>query len=253
MSQTNPPQPNDDWARVAPAMREPMKEFCSFLQDLAGPNLLSVTAFGAVLTPAFDSSDAGAATVMVLGRVDLDLLRRLAEHGPGLGRKRIAAPLVMTPEYISASLDSFPLELLEIHQQHATLHGTDHFAALELKAPDVRLQCEREFKRILIRLRQGLLAAAGRENLLGDLRLDVGEHLLRTLRGMLWLRGKTEALARDAIVTETQTLIGGSLAGVRAALSKTATNDWQAFRSLYDDVERLAKLANEQERMTHCE
>ena len=67
----------------------------------------------------------------------------------------------MTPAYLSGSVDSFPLELLEIQQRRAVLWGDDYFADLKLDQADVRLQCERELKRILLGMRQGLLASGG--------------------------------------------------------------------------------------------
>jgi hypothetical protein len=161
-----------------------------------------------------------------------------------MGRKHIAAPFITTPDYIAESLDTFPLEFLEIHQRHATLCGTDHFESLELSLQHVRLQCEREFKRVLIRLRQGLLAAAGREAVLGHLRWDVGQHLVRTLSGLLWLKGKTKHMPRDQILAESEKVMGEPLTGLRAAILHRGEPDWVEFTALYNEVEKLAKVTD---------
>jgi hypothetical protein len=230
---------------VAASMRAAVGDYAGLAQQLSGSNLVGLTMFGDVLDAAFDSASSSASSVMVLERADLNLLRRLAEYGPKLGGKHIAAPLVMTPDYIAGSLDTFPLELLEIEQRRATLIGRDCFADLEFSAEHVRLQCEREFKRVLIRLRQGLLAAAGSEAVLGDLRWDIGQHLLRTLTGLLWLKGKTEHRPRQQVLTESEKLIGEPLPGVRAAIFHRGEHDWVEFAALYNEVEKLAKVADE--------
>jgi hypothetical protein len=230
---------------ATPSMRAPLREYADLLAGLGGDNLLGLTAFGVVLGEHFDPQRMTAGSVMVLREIDLGLLRRIAEYGPKLGSKRITAPLVMTPAYITASLDSFPLELLEIHQRHLTLLGEDHFEMLRFEPDHLRLQCEREFKRILIGLRQGLLGAGTREDVLDELVVDTGQHLLRTLRGLLWLKGLKEPLARDRVLAETERLTGGALAGVRGAIESAGVQGWGQFQALYADVERLAAVADQ--------
>jgi len=229
---------------VIPSMRTHLREYADLLSQLAGENLLGLTVFGAVLSQHFDPQRMTAGSVMVLREIDLALLRRIAEYGPKLGSKHISAPLVMTPAYVASSLDSFPLELLEIQQRHVTLLGAEHFQTLDIQPGDLRLQCEREFKRILIRLRQGLLAAGSREEVLGELMIDVGQHLLRTLRGLLWCKDMKEPLARERVLAECERLAGGALPGVRDAIESAGDEGWAQFQALYTDVEKLAALAD---------
>ena len=232
-------------ATVTPSMRSALQDYAKLLDDLAGDNLSGLTVFGAVLGPDFDPSRMAASSVVVLDQIDLGLLRRIAEHGPKLGHLHITAPLVMTRVYIASSLDSFPLELLEIHQRHVTLLGNAHFEHIEIQPEHLRLQCEREFKRILMRLRQGLLAAGSREDVLAELEVDIGQHLLRTLRGLLWLKGDKEPLPRDQVLAESEKLVGQPLPGVGAAVRTSGEHGWAEFQALYADVEKLASIADE--------
>ena len=169
----------------------------------------------------------------------------VSTEGARLGKERISAPLVMTPTYITESCDTFPVELLEIQQRHVTVLGDDFFDDLTFEPPHVRRQCEREFKRILIRLRQGILAAAGREKMLGDLETDIGVHLLRTLRGFLWLKDQKEYHAPSSVVDAIEKLADRKLVSVRQAVEATFDHNWSAYESLYRDVEALAGWANE--------
>jgi hypothetical protein len=230
--------------QVTESMRSAVRDYAVLVERLAGPKFIGLTVFGAVLDAGFDVARGPVDSVLVLEQTDLGLLRRLGEHGKRLGSKGIAAPLVMTPDYIAGSLDTFPLELLEIYQRRATVNGRDCFDGLEFAPQHVRLQCEREFKRVLIRLRQGVLAAAGREAVLGELRSDVGRHLLRTLRGLLWLKGIREFLAPGLVVTEAEKIAGASPGGIRNALLLHGEHDWAEYTALYSEVERLAGLAD---------
>ncbi|MFH1419954.1 MAG: hypothetical protein ABII12_16900 [Planctomycetota bacterium] len=231
--------------QTAESMRSALAGYTELVQRMAGDNLAGLTVFGAVLLPEYDPSRSAAASVLVLNKIDLKLLHNLAEQGAAFGRDHIRAPLVMTPDYINASLDTFPLEFLEIQQRHATLIGRNFFDDLAFEPDHMRLQCEREFKRILIQLRQGLLAAAGREKLLGELEAAVGDELIRTLRGLLWLKGRKEPLPRPEVLAEGEKLVDGSLSGLRTAIQQYGEHGWAEFTGLYEDVEKLAKVADE--------
>ena len=145
---------------------------------------------------------------------------------------------------VEASLDTFPLELIEIQQFHLTLSGEDHFKDLEFDNKHVRWQCERELKTIQIGLRQGLLAAAGREKFIGALESDVGEGLMRTLRGLLWLKDQREAAPAGDVVAQAEKLIDRKLTGLRNAMDPNAHHGWNEFEVLYHDVEALQEFAD---------
>ena len=230
--------------RVVESMREPLRDYVTLLQGIAEGQAKALALFGAIAAGAFDPTRHAARNVLVVEKVDLDMLRRLSSEGVRLGKARIAAPLVMTPKYIEESLDTFPLELLDIQQCHVTLFGDDPFVDLKFEESHVRLQCERELKSILIGMRQGLLAAAGRDKILGALGVDVAEGLLRTLRGMLWLKGTRDALSAPKVLEAMEKVTDRKLGGIRIALDPSATHGWDQFKTLYHDVEALGKIAD---------
>ena len=225
-------------------MQEPLTTYLDRVQTLAGSNCLAIIGFGTIATSEFDPAKHVARSVIVLDKIDLATLRELAKDGAKLGKARIAAPLIMTPVYITGSLDAFPLELLEIQQCHVCFVGTDYFTDLAFEERHLRLQCERELKTILIGMRQGLLAAAGREKLFDAMESDVAERLLRTLRGLLWLHGQYEYVSSMDVVSRIEQETDRSLVGIRQALQKHRRHDWDDFTRLYDDVDGLKTLAD---------
>lgn len=227
---------------IPETMRAPVSRYAKKLRELAGDNARSLTLFGAIAAGAFNPRSHTARSVFVVGAVDLDMLKQLARQGPRLGKARIAAPLVMTPEYIAESLDTFPLEFLEIAQRHVCVFGEDYFRELSLQAADVRHQCERELKTIQIGMRQALLAAAGRDKALTTVEVDVGERLLRSLRGLLWLHGDTVAKPAQDVVTAVEEGIQRKLPGVRGSIDDRSDHGWEEFETLYADVDALRNV-----------
>ncbi len=238
------PDPLTGLDRIPESFREPVRAYAGLVRDVARDNARSLTLFGPIATGVFDPRRHLIRSVLVVGRVDLSALRRIAQQGPRLGKHRISAPLVMTPDYIRASLDTFPLELLDIQQAHLTLFGEDAFAGLSFDEGHVRLQCERELKVILIGLRQGLLAAAGREKVIGELEAGATAALMRTLRGMLWLKGQREATPAHEVVVQIEKLTNREVVGLRTALDTSAQHGWQQFEALYRDVESLGEAVD---------
>ncbi|MCY4487970.1 MAG: hypothetical protein OXF11_12780 [Deltaproteobacteria bacterium] len=232
--------PDDYNLQGAPeSMRASLTRYAETLKDLAGDNARSLILFGAVAAGTFNPRSHTARSVFVVGAVDLEMLHKLARQGPRLGKARIAAPLIMTPEYIESSLDTFPLELLEIAQRHVCVFGEDPFQDLSLRADDVRHQCERELKTIQIGMRQALLATAGRDKALTTVEVDVGERLLRALRGFLWLHGDAEPKTALDTVAAIESGIQRSLPGVRSAVDERSQHGWEEFKTLYADVDAL--------------
>ena len=238
-TKTSPPQ----W-QIAPDMQGALARLADTVGHVMGDTLAGLTAYGAVLSPDFDADRMAAQTALVVNQVDIDRLKALAARGVTLGRLNVTSPLVLTEGFIAGSADSFPLELLEIHQRRITLLGRDCFSAITLDAEHVRLQCEREFKRIQLRMRQGLLASTGETSALDELQVDVAGHLLRTLRGLLWLHDRKEFVPRQQVVEECERMLKLSLPGLRTAIQLHLEHGWSDFQALYDDVEHLVSAAD---------
>ncbi|MEK6676958.1 MAG: hypothetical protein AABZ47_15055 [Planctomycetota bacterium] len=238
------PEPLQGLDRIAAAVRGSVEPYATLVRELAGANAKSLAFFGAVVAGSFDLQRHSARSVLVLEAVDLGLLRRLAERGVKLGKSHISAPLIMTPSYILASCDTFALELIEIQQQHVTVFGEDFFANLSFEDSHVRLQCERELKVALIGLRQGLLAAAGRESALAPVVDQVIENMTRTLRGLLWLKGQKEEKPAKDVIADVEKMCNRELSGLAEALNRTAATTWLAFENLYRDVEAMKKFVD---------
>ncbi len=78
-------------------------------------NIHSINIIGSALTDDFDPKISDINSVFILKEMDLKFLELLAPMGKKYGKKKIAAPLIMTPDYIMKSLDVFPIEILNIN------------------------------------------------------------------------------------------------------------------------------------------
>ncbi len=151
---------------MAKAPRRPEEIFEEFTKDYKeafGEDLLSISLYGS-----------GARGEYIPGRSDLNFLILLREEGikrlegatrlvAKWRRRAVAIPLFLTPWYIKTSLDSFPLEFLDMKCHHITIYGDDPFKDIEIEKKALRLQCEREIKGKLLLLREAAVGSEGKK------------------------------------------------------------------------------------------
>jgi len=187
----------------------------------------SITITGSALSDDFDSETSDVNSVFVLHAMDLEFLEFLAPLGKTYGKKRIASPLIMTPEYILNSLDVFPMEFLNIRLLHDTIFGEDLFHNLVIDRSNLRLQCERELKARLIGLRQGYLSSSGDAKILTDLFINTISGYIPVFRGIIFILGKEPPLSNEDVLT---------------VLSETSGVDTQVFRTVLKQKKQKTKL-----------
>jgi len=225
-------------------LRNGISDYVRRVQEIVGPQALGLSLLGSIAAGTFVPGRHQVHNALVLQAIDLDRLRQLAKEMPRFRRLAIAPPLVLTPDYLRSSLDTFPLELLEMQQQHLTVFGEDCFQPLEFDAKFVRLQCERELKAMVLAMRQALLTAAGDEKRLFDQHVHAADGLLRILRGMLWLKGSRQARPAAEVVKEIETAVARSLPGIRALLHPHNRPGWPDYCALHADLDALGSTTD---------
>src|SRR5580698_8890980 len=89
-------------------LRKAVSDYIQSVQAIAGSQALSLTLLGSVAAGTFVLGRHQVHNALVLQTIDLDRLRQLAKEMPRFRRLAIAHPLVLTPQYIQSSLDTFP-------------------------------------------------------------------------------------------------------------------------------------------------
>ena len=235
-------------------IRDSVKVFVEKLTAGLGDNLQSITIVGSSLTEDFVPGQSDINTVLVLGRQTLDSLKLIAGMAKSMGKKKISAPLLMTPDYIERSRDVFGIEFLDLQLTHETILGSDPFASLAFTKADVRFQCERELKATLIRLRQGYIASAGQKRLVRDILASAAGALVPLLRAMLWLKGVDRPMRAEPVFTKAAAKFSIGVDSLTAARrwrhKKTRLQESEittAFESIYKTVEQLALIVDKLE------
>ena len=116
--------------------------------------------------------------------------------------KKIAAPLVLTREDIQSSADIFPIEFLEMKENHVLIYGEDVLSALDIPQKYLRLFCEQQIKGKLIRIRQAYLEVGLNHQGMEALLKDSLTALIPVFRTLLRLKGKVPSATKFKILEE---------------------------------------------------
>ena len=161
-----------------------------FLKDILAnykEDIISIYIIGSAITKGFHPKYSDINTVIVVKGIKIPFYDFIASLGKRYGKKKIRAPLIMTPDYINRSREVFPVEFLEMKLIHQLVYGDDVLKDIKIEKADIRLQCERELKGKHQHLCQGYIKAMGDKRTFTDLLVGSLSGYFPLFRGVLFL------------------------------------------------------------------
>jgi len=166
-----------------------LRRMIDSLADRLGARLQSVVLYGSAARGDYQRATSDYNLLLVtedLEPATLDAaapaLRRWVRDGQPM-------PRLFSPRLIAESADVFPIEFLDLQRHRRVLHGRDPFEGVAIGAGHLRLQCERELREKMMRLREGYIQAGGRPRRLRRLLTDSYTTFIALFRGCLHLLG----------------------------------------------------------------
>ena len=195
---------------VSPEIKEPLSRYCREMVSLHGKNLRSIILYGSATGPDFVHKRSNINLMLILDDVTQSSLQRSLKV-VAKGRKMgIVAPLFLSEDHIRRSADVFPIEFLDIQENHLVLYGDDPFEELEIDRSNIRLQCEHELKGKLIRLRQGYLERGLLKKGIATLLTESLTSFIPIFRNMLRLKGLEPPKHKKEVIEKTAEVFGVS-------------------------------------------
>lgn len=164
-------------------------EMVSRLRASLGDHLRAIVVYGPAAHED-DYPDRGENLLIVVDDLGAMALRRLAGPVQWWLKKGEPWPRMFTPALLRASIDVFPIEMLDLVTHRRVAFGEDPIVGVELDRAQLRLQCERELREKLMRLREGYVESVdrtGERTRLGELLAASFSAFARIFRGCLYL------------------------------------------------------------------
>jgi len=217
--------------RLLPIVAQRKKPFIEEILSRYSDNIHSVHIVGSSITEDFDEKISDINSIFILKEMDLKFIELIAPLGKRYHKKSIAAPLIMTLEFIRRSLDVFPIEFLNFKLIHETIFGEDILKDIEISRMHLRYQCEREIKSKLISLVQSYISSKGDRWILTERFVSLIAGLMSLFRGIIFLMGKEPPIKRHEVIT---------------AFSASTGINTDAFKRILDIKRRKLKLTKDE-------
>jgi hypothetical protein len=156
-----------------------------------GADFLACYLTGSVLTQGFDPRRSRVNVLVVVRTLGPELLDALVRAIPENRKPPSFDPLFLAHRQILKSLDTFPVEWLEIQEAHLLIEGQEVLGNLDVPRTYLRLQCEHELRGKLIQMRQTFLARAKHPDQLEPALRANASSFATLFRTLLRLEGET--------------------------------------------------------------
>lgn len=208
--------------------KEIFSDITSSFKTIYGDDLLSLILYGSGAGSDYRPGTSDLNFLVVLSERAIDSLSRAVDVVARWRKKNVATPLFMTRSYITTSLDSYPLEFMNMKRLYRVVYGEDVLKDLVFDIHDVRLQCEREIKGKLLLLRQRFLETGKKQRGMEELISQSITAFISIMTGLLYMQAIEIPAARRDIVTR----VGEQFPPV----------DAQAYLSCLDVKEKVRKF-----------
>ncbi len=189
---------------IPESVRETLRPYLAQVQALFGTALEAVILYGSAAGGEYLPGRSNINLLILLARQDTDLLKQYAALHKRWKKEQIVVPLFLTQAELRSSVELFPLEYLEIQEQHVLLAGRDPFPEIRIDGRNLRLQCEQELRGNLLRLRQRFVeGGASTEAITILLPLSLTA-LLPCLRGLLRAAGNPIGRSSEDVLKAVQ-------------------------------------------------
>ncbi len=170
-------------------------------------SLISIHIYGSAVTKDFNPKYSDINVAILLEDLNLKNLIGAKETIKHLRKKHVIAPLFLSKQYIESSLDTFPIEFLNIQSSHKTIFGEDYFEKLEVNLEHLRLQSERELKGKLLVLRLAFLENIGNIKIIRNLIFSSFSSLIPVMKALIVLKNEEIPQSIVDIINKTSDIL----------------------------------------------
>jgi hypothetical protein len=195
-------------AKIPHSPDEIFSEFVSDNRAVYGEELIAIILYGSGVGNEYVYKKSDINFLVVLSEKGIEDLSRCFHLIRKWSKKRVAVPLFLTREYIASSLDSFPIEFLNMQRHYKVVYGEDVLAPLEIPRENLRLQCEEQLKGKLLHLRKAFLTTTGKRKALQNLLSVTVPTFVSLFTAILTLAGAEPSATKSEILRQTAEQFG---------------------------------------------
>jgi predicted nucleotidyltransferase len=149
------------FATLPEEVRQTLVLYVERMTNLYGDSLRAILLYGSAVRGDYVPGRSNLNLLVLVAKIDVSVLHNYTKIHKRFQKEQIPVPLIVTEEELRASASLFSLEYTDIAAFHHVLMGHDPFVGLVIDSGHVSVQCEREVRGNLLRLRQRLVEGSG--------------------------------------------------------------------------------------------
>ena len=224
--------------------------FAQQVSEAFGDNLYSLLIYGSAAGKNYLEDKSDINTVVVLNNIRTPDLNIMTDILNNFAKKGLALPLMFEKDHISTSLDTFPIEFSDMRDRHILIFGIEPFEGVKIETKNLRYQCERELKSILVNLRRGFLTTGSKRENIEQLMEGSLSSVVAAARGLIWMAGQIPPESISDLLALLQEIYKSDISAIDRVwrLKKGQSGATAMLEALFEDyihnIEYLAAITD---------
>ena len=179
-----------------------LRTYVKEVNRVFGEQLEGMVLYGSAVRGEFLLGRSNLNILLLVSSYDSAVLKRYSALHRRWGKEQIVVPLFLTEEELHLSAAVFPLEFLEIQEQHRVLDGRDPFIGFHVKTDRLRDAVVQGLTSHVLRLRQRYVEGGGSDEATMILLPLSITSIVPLLRGVQRLLGRPPLSHSDAVISD---------------------------------------------------
>lgn len=197
------------------------------LKNIYSDQLVAIILYGSAASGEYTGRHSNINLAVILKDTSLPSIKKASQF-INKNRFLVINPMFFTEDYIKKSTDVFPIEFLDIKENHIILYGKDIFRDLQIDMKNLRFQCEQELKSKVLNIKK-LYLRMKNKLIFKDFLFRSLTSSLHILRNLVRLKGKTPSYKKEDVLDE---------------IAREFTVDVSALRKILDAKNKKIRLNN---------
>jgi len=194
-----------------------LRAYVKDVQRVYGDSLDGVLLYGSAVRGEFLPGRSNLNIVLVVKSTKADQLKKYSALHRRWAKEQIVVPLFVTQADLPAMSLVFPLEYIELQEQHRLLAGQDPFVGFKVDQRHLLAEVLQSLRGNLLRVRQRFVEGGGSEEAITILLPLSLTAVLPCLRGVQRLWGRPVLSQGESLLKDFETLLSVDLSGLRDA------------------------------------
>jgi len=229
-----------------------LNEFTIELQDLFAGRLKSVFIFGSRANTEITAKTKNIDLFIILDVVRSEDLTKLFPYTQKWCALGNSVPVVMGKDEFIGMTDIFSIEYSDIKWNYQLLYGEDNVEAINVNYFDLRLQCERELKSLILKLRSFYLEHGRSKSAVTGSMKKIARTVVVIFRALLRLKNMTPSVYKQDVVEDLATVLRFDKQFFRKLIeykedvySFTTSEIFEFYEYIIDQLTKILKQVSE--------